>query len=86
MMKKALLLIVCLISSSLFLYLTGCDNISPAKGSADNTPQESDFNFIFKYGVSGRNTLDTFKGTYTKDMVLDPAITIELTLSPGRDG
>jgi hypothetical protein len=79
--KKALLLIVCLISSSLFLYLTGCDNINHAKGSAENTSQESDFNFIFKYGFSGRNTLDTFKGTFTKDMVLDAPITIELRLS-----
>jgi hypothetical protein len=79
--KKILLLIVCLISSSLFLYLTGCDNTNPAKGSAENTPQESEFNFIFKYGFSGRNTLDTFKGTYTKDMGLDAPITIELQLS-----
>ena len=80
-MKKTFLLIACLISSSLFFGLTGCDNIPTAKGAADDTLQKSDFNFIFKYGVTGRNTLDTFQGTFTKDMVMDAAITIKLTLS-----
>ena len=80
-MKKTLILIVCLISSSLFLSLTGCDNIPTVKGAADDTLQKSDFNFIFKYGVTGRNTLDTFQGTFTKDMVMDAPVTIELTLS-----
>jgi hypothetical protein len=77
-MKKALLILVI---SSLFLVVTGCGSIVTAQGTADNTSQESGFNFIFKYGVTGRNTLDTFQGTFTKDMVMDPAITIELTLS-----
>jgi hypothetical protein len=71
-MKKALLLIVCLISSSLFLYLTGCDNPAPEKPS---------FNLIFKYGVTAKNELDTFKGKFTKDMIADPSITVELSLS-----
>jgi hypothetical protein len=44
-------------------------------------PVQSGFNFIFKYGVTARNTLDTFQGTFTKDMVMDPAITIKLALS-----
>jgi len=71
-MKKVLLLTVCLISSSLFLYLTGCDNPAPKKPG---------FNLIFKYGVTAKNELDTFKGKFTKDMVSDPSITIELSLS-----
>jgi hypothetical protein len=39
------------------------------------------FNFVFKYGVSGKNTFDTFAGTFTKDMGPDAPITIELKLS-----
>ena len=31
--------------------------------------------------MSGGNTLDTFHGTYTKDMILDPAITIDMVLT-----
>jgi hypothetical protein len=77
-MKKALLILVI---SSLFLVVTGCGSTATAKGGIGNTPAKSDFNFIFKYGVGAKNILDTYAGTYTKDMVIDPAITIELTLS-----
>ena len=72
-MKKALLIII----SGMLLIFTGCAGAA----TAESIPQQSGFNFIFKYGVTGRNTLDTFQGTFTKDMVTDPAITIELTLS-----
>lgn len=40
-----------------------------------------DFNLIFKYGVGAKNELNTFKGTYTRDMILDPSITVKLSLS-----
>ena len=65
----------------------GCNNETPAEPEppAEVTPTpppaEAGFNFIFKYGVMARNELDTFKGTYTKDMVMDPPITVELSLS-----
>lgn len=58
------------------LILTGCAGAAPTQQNNQNT-----FNFIFKYGVSGGNTLDTFKGTYTRDMILDPAKTISLALT-----
>jgi hypothetical protein len=69
-MKKILLILLL----SVLLIMAGCG------GAGDNT-QEAGFNFIFKYGVTGRNTLDTFQGTFTKDMVTDPAITIDFTLT-----
>ena len=61
--------------SALCLLFTGCSTVSP---------QQSDFNFIFKYGAGAepRNVLDTFSRTFTKDMVSEPAITINLALSP----
>jgi len=80
-MKKAFLLIACLIASGLFLYLAGCISAVTAKDSVDDAAQKSSFNFVFKYGVTAGNELDTFHGTFTKDMVMDPAITIELVLS-----
>jgi len=43
--------------------------------------QNNDFNIQFKYGVTERNELNTFSNTYTKDMILDPPITIWLYLS-----
>ena len=50
-------------------------------GCSAPTPGESDFGLIFRYGVMARNELNTFKGTYTKDMVSDPSITVNLSLS-----
>lgn len=41
----------------------------------------SDFNFIFKYGVMAKNELNTFNQTFTKDMIVDAPITIELKLT-----
>jgi hypothetical protein len=77
-MKKALLMIALVV---LLIGIPGC-SAAVAGSIGTPTPTESGFNFIFKYGVTARNTLDTFHGTYTKDMVMDPAITINLTLSP----
>jgi len=71
-MNKYLLVTVPLFLAISLLGAMGCDK---------QTPAESGFNMIFKYGVGANNVLDTFEGTYTRDMVLDPSITIELTLT-----
>lgn len=42
---------------------------------------ELTFNLIFKYGFDAKNILDTFEGTYTKDMIPDPPITVKLSLT-----
>ena len=67
MIKKLLFasIIICL-----FL-IVGCN--APIKHS-------DDFNLIFTYGI-GANTLDTFNNTYTRDMITDANITIDLYLS-----
>jgi hypothetical protein len=65
---------------TLILGITGC---APGNAGANTMSANADnFNFIFKYGFSGRNTLDAFKGIYTKDMGLEAPITIELKLTP----
>jgi hypothetical protein len=48
----------------------------------------SDFDVVFKYGVKGpnpepRNALNTIRNTYTRDMVVDPPVTIRLRLTKG---
>ncbi len=70
-MKNAIFILV---MCCLVIFITGC-NVATAHQANDN------FNFIFKYGVSGGNTLDTFHGTYARDMILDPAETINMTLT-----
>ncbi len=51
-------------------------------------PAEGNFNIIFRYGghessygVGPKNELNTFNGTYTRDMVQDPPITVSLVLT-----
>ena len=66
-MKKFVFVIL---ASCLLLILIGC-----------NPTPSSDFNMVFKYGVGAKNKLDTFNGTFTRDMVVEPSITIELSIS-----
>ena len=42
---------------------------------------DDNFNITFRYGVGAKNELNTFEGTYQKDMVVDPSITVNLSLS-----
>jgi len=67
MVKKVISL---LIAICVLFALTGC-----------NPPESDDFGLIFAYGVTAGNVLNTFEGTYTKDMVLDPPITVSLPLT-----
>ena len=40
-----------------------------------------DFNFALKYGVKGKNILNTFEGTFTKDLIRAGEITTDLRLT-----
>ncbi len=44
-------------------------------------PRSTSFNLIFKYGIGGKNELNTFNQTYTKDMIMDPTVTIKFKLT-----
>ena len=71
-MQKGRIVIATLALVVLFLGVAGCSTPPSAK---------SNFNLIFKYGVGARNELNTFEGTYTKDMIGDPSITVPLSLT-----
>ena len=43
--------------------------------------EPTNFNLIFKYGVGAKNELNTFDQTYTRDMVMDPSVTVKMSLS-----
>lgn len=62
----------------LLLLATAC---SKNYREPDAISGEVKFNLIFKYGVGAKNELNTFNGTYTKDMIVDPPITVDLSLS-----
>ena len=58
---------------------TSCYSTSTVKQIPELKPEN--FNFIFKYGVGAKNALDTFKGEYIQDMVIESPIATELKLS-----
>jgi hypothetical protein len=62
------------VSLTLIAVIVSLQNTGPSS-------QENDFNLLFRHGVGAKNELNTFEGTYTKDMVLDTPITITLILS-----
>lgn len=81
-MKKILMIILILILSML-----SCEkSFDPYKSDVDCpcNSENNPVNLVFKYGISGKNVLNTFEGTYTKDMVVDPSITICLELTAGE--
>lgn len=51
--------------------------------SSQDSPDNEliDFNLVFRYGVGAKNELNTFDQTYTKDMIIDPPITVGMRLS-----
>ena len=70
--KQIVILIHCLLCLIIF---SGC-------GLSTNLVQNNQsFHFILKYGQYAKNVLNTFEGTFTKDMVVDSIITIKFALS-----
>ncbi len=62
------------------LILSGCTNQDNESKSASKESGES-FNFILRYGIQEKNILNTYDGTFTKDLVTAGAITTKLELS-----
>jgi len=81
-MKKPILVlalgIVVLFIATSFIWKSPVNSPETKKiiKNGDNSLQ-----FIFKYGVGAQNELNTFNGTFTKDMVTDPSITIPMKLT-----
>jgi hypothetical protein len=69
-----LLMLILVVSIAAYIYFQ-----KPSGDSYDSS--QNVINIIFKYGVGARNELNTFEGTYTKDMVMDNPITTRMILS-----
>lgn len=67
------------------LGVAACASSSSSLGHEElPTAVPGDFAFVAAYGVTARNQIDTFKGTFTKDIVSQskPNPTVELRLTP----
>lgn len=63
--------------------MIGCVNQDNSTRIVTNELKESDefFNFILRYGYNGKNVLNTYEGTFTKDLVSAGTMTTKLELS-----
>ena len=61
--------------------LVGCQDETSA--TPPNMPENmpSDFNFSIQFGIQKKNEINTFKGTVTKDLVVDGTTTTKLILT-----
>jgi hypothetical protein len=69
------------IEASKMIYLQGL-MYSEVLVAADKAGVPSDFGFALKYGVGARNIVDTYKGTYQKDLVSAGTVKTKLTFTP----
>lgn len=70
------------ISFGIVLYaMDRAGNVSKASDKVSVFHSGSQIDMVFSYGHRGRNRLDTRQGIFVKDMVADPPVTLELTLT-----
>ena len=73
------------ISKSFFLtFLLFQASLLSACNSAGPAEPEPNFGFILEFGPCSIDKLDTLKGEFTQDRVVEPSITIPLRLSNGQ--
>jgi hypothetical protein len=71
-----------IVYSSLILLALMLISCGPSLGGTrQDTPAPESLTLVFKYGVGAKNVLDTARGTFTKDMIVDPSITVDLRLT-----
>ncbi len=83
MNKKILAIVICLIvivaASSIIAIQIGVPNARD--GDSNNGKENNSFNIVFRYGIGAKNELNTFNGTFTKDLVINGSVTATLILS-----
>jgi hypothetical protein len=81
---KILRIALAIIIATGLIFTSSCtrpDTDIPSENGEPPAENTSDFNFVFNYGIMGKNIMDTARGKYTRDMVVDPNITIDLRLT-----
>ena len=78
-MKKQILVVSIVVGTVIVAFVT----LSQTKTTfrSPSTMKPPTVNFVFKYGVGAINELNTISQTYTKDMVIDPPVTVKMVLT-----
>ena len=87
-MLKAKKVIILMISLIILIFTFSCCNVQKTshliseKGTTDTLQGENsdDFNFQLNFNIYGRDQIDTYKGTFTKDLVMDGTKTIKFKI------
>jgi hypothetical protein len=72
--------IIAVVSLILMTALAGCNSESTDPESTTLGQMPSDFNFALDYGIGGKNNVDTYNGTFTKDLVINGTETIQFVI------
>lgn len=64
-----------------FVLLIACTGILINERNQDELVSVKDFEFSLTFGPNGRNSINTFTGLITKDLVADGVISTKYTLS-----
>jgi hypothetical protein len=73
-MKKHWFLLACI------MLMTGCQAVNGQILNANESDMPGDFNFLIDYGICGNNRIDTYSGTFTKDLIIAGTETIDFTI------
>ena len=66
----------------IFTIILSCEKLlEPFQENCECNSEENKINMIFKYGVTAKNILNTYNCTFTKDMIVDPSLTVCLKLT-----
>lgn len=69
------------LTATLLVVFIACTSNAFAANQNPKADKPKTFNFIFRYGPGRANELNTFKQTYTKDLIMDGTVTTKLRLS-----
>jgi hypothetical protein len=75
--NKPRILFLCVLAVGILVCFT---LIYQPDGTANRSDSLADFNFCLNFNTYGRDQDDTYKGTFTKDLVLDGTKTIDFKL------
>ncbi len=80
--SKRTILIICLVITAILIPTTYLiiQNIKSNKTDTFQYENSDDFNFKLNFNTYGKDQIDTYKGTFTKDLVMDGTKTIEFKI------